>query len=46
MDERFNEDGLALSANYEDTMENIVRPWLKQREQTQTVEGQEGKPLY
>ncbi len=46
MDGRFNEDGLALSANYADTMENAVLPWLKQREQAQTVEGQGGKPLY
>ena len=25
MDGRFNEDGLALSANYADTMENVVK---------------------
>lgn len=45
MDERFNEDGLVLSENYADTMENVVLPWLKQREKTQTVAGQEEKPL-
>ena len=46
MDERFNEDGLVLSANYADTMENVVRPYLKAKEKRQTVDGAGGKPLY
>ena len=46
MNEHFNEDGLVLSENYADTMENVVRPWLKQREKVQTVAGQGGKPLH
>ncbi|MBR3739198.1 MAG: alpha/beta hydrolase [Clostridia bacterium] len=46
MSERFNEDGLVLSANYADTMENMVRPYLKAKEKRQTVNGAGGKPLY
>ena len=46
MDERFNADGLVLSENYASTMGKAVLPFLKQREQAQTVEGQGGKPLY
>ena len=45
MSERFNEDGLALSENYAGTMENVVLPWLKEREKQQSVEGQGGKRL-
>ena len=46
MNERFNEDGLILSAQYEDTMEKTVLPFLKAREKSQTVQGDGGKPLY
>ena len=45
MRELFNEDGLVLSDNYADTMENAVRPWLKAREKRETVQGAGGKPL-
>ncbi len=46
MSERFNEDGLAFSANYADTMENVVRPYLDGKEKQQTVQGAGGKPLF
>ncbi len=45
MSERFNEDGLVYSANYADTMENVVRPYLKAKEKRRTVEGDGGKPI-
>ena len=45
MNERFNEDGLILSGSYADTMENVVRPYLKAKEKRQTVNGAGGKPL-
>ncbi|MBR0227313.1 MAG: alpha/beta hydrolase [Clostridia bacterium] len=46
MDERFNADGLVLSANYEDTMEEAVLPFLETREKRYTVQGADGKPLF
>ena len=46
MSERFNPDGLILSENYENTMNQAVLPFLNAREKRQTVEGDGGKPLY
>lgn len=46
MDERFNADGLVLSANYEDTMEEAVLPFLETREKRYTVQGADSKPLF
>ena len=46
MSERFNEDGLILSVHYADTMENVVRPYLKAKEKQRTVQGAGEKPLY
>ncbi|MBR0219076.1 MAG: alpha/beta hydrolase [Clostridia bacterium] len=46
MDERFNQDGLVLSAHYAETMENDVLPFLKAREKRCTVQGLGGNPLF
>ena len=42
---RFNPDGLILSENYSDTMENIVQPYLRERGKEITVSGDGGKPI-
>ena len=46
MSERLNQDGLILSDQYTETMNDAVLPYLKERETDLQVEGFEGKPLY
>ncbi len=46
MSELFNEDYLVLSESYRDTMNRIVLPWLKKKEETRIVSGFGEKPLY
>ncbi len=46
MNERFNADGLVLSADYAETMKNTVLPFLKAREKSRTMRGWEDRPLY
>ena len=43
---RFNPDGLVVSENYAQTMEQAVLPYLEKRRTEQTVEGAGGRPLY
>ena len=45
-DERFNSDGLALSARYAGTMNEIVLPWLAARRDDKTIKGGDGRPLF
>ncbi len=44
-DNRFNPDGLALSARYEDTMNGIVLPFLAEKGLKTTVKGFEDRPI-
>ena len=44
--EYFNEDYLILSEHYAQTMENIVLPFLRQREKQHPLKGFEDRPLY
>ena len=37
---RFNPDGLILSERFGDTMENVVQPYLKDRGEEMTVQGE------
>ena len=46
MDNRFNEDGLALSGNYAETMNGVVMPALAKIRKDQTLSGAGGKPLF
>lgn len=46
MNERFNADGLILSAHYEETMKGQVLPFLASRQREIPVQGSGGKPLY
>ncbi len=46
MENCFNEDGLILENSYQETMNNQVLPWLKARENVQTVRGDGDKPIY
>ncbi|MBQ9264248.1 MAG: alpha/beta hydrolase [Clostridia bacterium] len=45
-EKRLNEDGLILSPHYQETMQTVVLPYLKQRQQDTTVSGDGGKPLF
>ena len=45
-DNRFNADGLALSADYAATMEEAVLPYLASRRRDTTLAGAEGRPLF
>ena len=44
--EYFNNDGLILSDNYRETMENVVLPCLAERRTDVTVAGDGGRPLF
>ena len=46
MDKLFNEDGLILSACFEETMNSTVLPFLQAHQTDETVAGFEGKPLF
>ena len=46
MSERLNPDGLILSDQYTETMNDAVLPYLKERQTDLRVEGFEGKPLF
>ena len=46
MSELFNEDGLVLSARYQETMDSAVLPYLREIEEDRTVSGDGGKPLF
>ncbi|MBR5111050.1 MAG: alpha/beta hydrolase [Clostridia bacterium] len=46
MNERFNADGMALSTAYAETMDRLVLPYLKARQQEMTVPGADQKPLF
>ncbi len=46
MSERLNQDGLILSDHYTETMDGVVLPYLKERENDLQVQGFEGKPLF
>ena len=46
MNAYFNADGLALSSAYAETMEQLVFPYLKERQQVLTVSGADQKPLF
>lgn len=43
---RFNPDGLVLSANYVETMNGVVLPWLAARREDVTVPGAGDRPLF
>ena len=43
---RFNPDGLALSENYQDTMDTAVFPAINARRTNLTVDGAGGRPLF
>ena len=45
-DERFNADGLVLSAHYAQTMNEAVLPWLSARRRDMPVAGDSGRPLF
>ena len=45
-EQRLNEDGLILSAHYQETMDQTVLPALRQRQRDTTVQGDGGKPLF
>ncbi|MBR1584438.1 MAG: alpha/beta hydrolase [Clostridia bacterium] len=44
--ERLNEDGLALSAHYQETMDQVVLPYLKERQRDTVVTGAKGAKLF
>lgn len=46
MNEYLNQDGLALSARYQETMDSVVLPYLKSLEEDKTITGDGGKPLF
>ena len=46
IDNRFNEDYLALSDNYAATMNEIVLPYVNARRTDQTIAGEDGAPLF
>lgn len=41
-----SEDGLILSSNYQETMDQVVLPYLKQRQTDTLVQGAGGRPLF
>ena len=46
MSERFNEDGLMVSANYAETMNQVTLPYLQARQRDKTVKGGGDKPIF
>ena len=46
MNDRLNGDGLIQSDRYEESMKDVVMPYLKERETVRTVQGDQSRPIY